>query len=308
MRRETEELEPTAGDEFLVADPLSISALSSLFKSAQRPQHDFDAKGIPFGKATQPSKLSSDLFSKLPEELRSMIVTSLSSRDIASLRSASRTFRHLPYTLWHDLMKKEMPWIWEAWSDRPYPLMSRTTKKELMAHDEAIKSRIQAAARLPKKQKIYQEELIARDEADFRKARPVQKLDRLHNDWYFLYCQLRREWKNIKGLQNRERIWKAAEFVIRRISHPDEDFEIAQAEHSKAFACQDLCSHDSAPAYGGTLGINSQSSASNERSQASEDEQEASEDELQTSEDEQQASSDGNDVGEIISEAEDDSE
>lgn len=230
------------GDEFLVADPLHSQGLSTLLEAAKRPQHDFDAKGSPFRKSGENPTAPTDLYGKLPEKLRNMILAPLDSQDVANLRLASRSFRHLPYTLWHDLVKKEMPWIWEAWTDRPYPHMSRTTKKELIAHDEAIQNRTQAAAALPlgSQQKTIEEERIACDDAEFRKPRPVEQLDRFHTDWYYLYCQLRREWKTIKGLQNRERIWKAAEFVIRRVASPDQDLHVAKEEHAKAFPYKDL--------------------------------------------------------------------
>lgn len=228
------------GDEFLVAYPLHIPGLSSLLQSAKRFQQDFDAKSSPFAGLRSGSATSTDLFGRLPEEIRDMILVPLGSKDIASLRAASRTFRHLPYTVWHDLLKKEMPWIWEAWSDRPYPLMSCTTKQELMHHDETIENRKRAATELPRGARIVQEQLIAQDDTEFRKPRQVEQLDRLHTDWYYLYCQLRAEWKNIKGLQNRERIWKAAEFVVRRVQTPDEDLAIAEEEHWKVFTYQDL--------------------------------------------------------------------
>jgi hypothetical protein len=186
-----------------------------------------------------------DSFDRLPKELRDMVIEHLGSKDIASLRVASRSFRHLPYTLWHRLIKKEMPWIWEAWTDRPYPYMSRTTERELITHYETTEGLVQAAEALPpgSEQRSVHEELIAHNKAEFRKPHPVEQLDCLHTDWYYLYCQLRREWKNIKGLQNRERIWKAAEFVVRRIATPDEDLSVAEQEHAKAFPYQDLNPH-----------------------------------------------------------------
>jgi hypothetical protein len=231
--------EYTSGDEFLVSDPLRIPALSSMFKAAHRPQQDFDARSSPFGEGEADSTRTPDIFGKLPEELRDMVLVQLSSKDIANLRLASRTFRRLPYTTWHDLLKKEMPWVWEAWTDRPYLLMSCATKAELIAHDRTIEDRRQTAAGLPSKQRALEEELIAQDDADFRKPRPVQQLDRLHTDWYFLYSQLRQEWAKIKGLQNRERIWKAAEFVVRRIARQDEPLDIAKEEHAKAYPYHD---------------------------------------------------------------------
>jgi hypothetical protein len=233
-----------AGDEFLVADPLHVSGLSALFEAAKRPQLDSDAHSSPFGEELEMPATPGDPFGKLPKELRDMVLEDLGSKDIASLRVASRSFRDLPNTLWHDLMKKEMPWIWEAWTDRPYPFMSRTTENEVIAHSESIDGLVQAAEALSpgSEQREVLEQRIARRDTKFRKPHPVEQLDRLRTDWHYLYCQLQREWKNIKGLQNRERICKAAEFVVRRIAMPDEDLSVAEHEHAKAFPYQDLYS------------------------------------------------------------------
>lgn len=130
--------EYTPGDEFLVSDPLRIPALSSLFEAAHRPQQDFDARSSPFGEGDTDSPRTPDIFGKLPGELHDMVLIQLSSKDIANLRLASPTFRRLPYTTWHDLLKKEMPWVWEAWTDRPYLLMSCATQAELIAHDKKV--------------------------------------------------------------------------------------------------------------------------------------------------------------------------
>jgi hypothetical protein len=199
------------GDEWLAANPLEIPALTSLFDAARRPQ-GFDGRSSPFstGATTTTYTNSSDLFVKLPTELRDMVLSSLGSKDIANLRLASRTFRHLPITLWHDLIQKEMPWIWEAWSDRPYPFMACTTKRELRDNRHAARQ-------------------------GFRKPRQVRQLDRLQTDWYYLYYHIAREWKNIKGLQNRERIWKSIEYIVRRVANPDEDLEFVTKDHEKNF-------------------------------------------------------------------------
>jgi hypothetical protein len=224
------------GSEFTVAQPLQILALTTIFEAAQRPD-DFDAKELsPFGaKETTATNNSSDIFGKLPGELRDMVLTSLGSKDIANLRLASRTFRHLPVTLWRELLKKELPWIWEAWSERPYPFMSCTTRPELEAHDRAVKDGTRAAQRLGDEEKTKQMELVARDNAAFREPRAAQHLSRLRTDWHYLYCRLAREWKNIKGLQNRERIWKTIEYIVRRIADPEEDSKSAMKAHKKAF-------------------------------------------------------------------------
>jgi hypothetical protein len=225
-----------SGSEFVVANPLQIPALTAIFEAARRPE-DFDAKDLsPFGEQeTTGTNSTSDIFGKLPNELRDEVLTSLDSKDIANLRLSSRTFRHLPVTLWRDLIQKELPWIWEAWSDRPYPFMSCTTGPELEAHDQALKDQTQAMQRLGDEEKTKQRELIARDDATFREPRAVQQLSRSGTDWHYLYCRLAREWKNIKGLQNRERIWKTSEYIVRRVADPDEDHKSARKAHNKAF-------------------------------------------------------------------------
>lgn len=225
-----------AGAELLVAYPLEIPALSAIFAAARRPQEDFDANNSPFKAMDTPTQASDhEPFGKLPPELRHMVVSRLRSKDIASLRLASRSFRHLPNTLWHDLMQREMPWIWEAWSDRPHAFMACTTRSDLKAHDKIMEVRSQNARRLPAEERDMQEELIAREDAEFKRPRTVLCLERLHTDWHWLYCQLEKERENIKGLQNRERIWKALEFVLRRVGNPEEDLDVAGKEHDKVF-------------------------------------------------------------------------
>ena len=144
----------------------------------------------------------------------------LSSKDIANLRLASRAFYHLPITLWHDLLQKELPWILEAWTDRPYPALTCTTRSEFESVDGALHPRLN--------------ELL--------QPRPMQRLHRLRTDWHWLYCQINREWKNIKGRQNRERIWKTLEFVVRRVNDPGEDVLVVMEEHwvSFPFRCEKL--------------------------------------------------------------------
>lgn len=227
-----------AGDEFLAADPLHIPALIALFKAAVRPQGSFDVRSSPFTACPTTSSHKSDVFARLPEELRDIVLSELISKDIANLRLASRTFRHLPATLWHDLMTKEMPWIWEAWTDRPYPGLARTTRNELEAVDNALHVQIEALEALEGDQQAAIRE--ARSEHKKRydkllKPRAVQRLHRLQIDWYWLYCQINREWEKIRGLQNRERIWKTLELVVRRIVESDEDVRVVVEEHRQYF-------------------------------------------------------------------------
>lgn len=60
------------------------------------------------------SWVASDPFIKLPVELAGMVLDSLSSKDIANLRLATRTFQLLPVNLFRRLLFEEFPWLWEA--------------------------------------------------------------------------------------------------------------------------------------------------------------------------------------------------
>lgn len=64
---------------------------------------------------------------------------------------------------------------------------------------------------------------------------PVQRLHRLGIDWYWLHRQINWEWQHVKGLQNRERIWKTLEIVVSRFGSPEEDVHVAVNEHSRSF-------------------------------------------------------------------------
>jgi len=222
------------GDEFLAANPLQIPALTALFEAASRPQEGFNARSSHFPACPAALPRHRDLFEQLPEELRNIVLSELSSKDIANLRLASRTFYHLPITLWHDLLQKELPWIWEAWTDRPYPALTCATRSEFESVDGALHSRLEALDALGGDQQTSIEKARFAHKQGYNELlqpRPVQRLYRLQTDWYWLYCQINREWKNIKGLQNRERIWKTLEFVVRRVNDPSEDVFVMMEEH-----------------------------------------------------------------------------
>jgi hypothetical protein len=47
---------------------------------------------------------------------------------------------------------------------------------------------------------------------------PCLKLPRANTDWYQLYHDITIHWDELKGLQNRRRIWKDVEEIISRIT------------------------------------------------------------------------------------------
>jgi hypothetical protein len=64
--------------------------------------------------ASPSGQKSSDPFMKMPHELLDMILKHLSSRDIANLRLATKTYRQLPVVLFNNRLLEDMPWLWEV--------------------------------------------------------------------------------------------------------------------------------------------------------------------------------------------------
>lgn len=172
------------GDEFLAANSLQIPALVGIFEAANRPQEDFNARSSPFAACSTILPTKSYLFGLLPEELRGKVHSQSSSKDIVNLRLNSRTFRHLTTTLWHDLMKKGLPWTWEAWDDRPYPAFACTTRNEFAVVDTALYPRLEAlnAPGVDQQTMIEAHSEHKKGYDEFLIPRPVQRLHRLETD------------------------------------------------------------------------------------------------------------------------------
>ena len=102
------------GDEFLFASPINVPALRDIFERATRTEPDFNTSNCAFEIDVATPERERDIFGRLPEELRNMILQPLGSKDIANLRRASSSFRKLPISLWYRLIQEDMPWLWEA--------------------------------------------------------------------------------------------------------------------------------------------------------------------------------------------------
>ena len=155
------------GCEYLAANPINIPGLPALLKNSQS-RFGFYSEGMPDPESERsPSSENSegihsgsaDPFRSLPREITGMVQEYLSSKDIASLRLASRACRRIPSLLFRKLLLEEMPWMWEV--------------------EEIINGRFAF--------------------------------------WHQLYCAIKFDWAGLKGLQNRKRIWKDAEEIVRRI-------------------------------------------------------------------------------------------
>jgi hypothetical protein len=161
------------GSEYLVANPVDIPGFPMLLQNLDcKGQSDFNVnKGIYTWSYTKgsdsyrrrhstppPVPESSDPFLKLPAELLYMILGNLTSKELTSLRSATRACMQLPIILFRERVFADFPWLWEA-----------------------------------------------------------REMDAASTDWWTLYEMAKCVWSNIKGFQNRKRIWKDITEILNRI-------------------------------------------------------------------------------------------
>jgi hypothetical protein len=219
------------GFEYLVANPIFIPGFRDICENALQTDEDFDVQQSAFSQRGRHRKqlVSADPFLKLPTELVQNVVSYLNSREIASMRLASHAFEHLPISLWHRLILAEMPFIYEARCKEvtPYTWASQDVNmlQNLRKEVEEWQSQRQRRARDLEHDPEWEAKFLATEpevppwhtEANLKKLKEKSlKIKKrlqpiaLHHDktnWYQLYSDVVRHWKDLKGLQNRERIW-----------------------------------------------------------------------------------------------------
>ena len=123
-----------------------------------------------------------------------------------------------------------MPWLWEVWSDEKPSFWASVSITDIIA-EKYVKPKFEAElqcyrnvikADMPE---IFEEWCAA--EPAFNEwavtSRDVYagwtpiKLPRSQTNWYQLYRDITINWKDLKGLHNRRRIWKDIEEIISRI-------------------------------------------------------------------------------------------
>ena len=114
------------GSEYLAAYPLYAPGLPPILLGAVKgaghlsspePNTDFEYfRPIANDIASSPTR-PTDHFSSLPLELRLLIIDFLRSNGIARLSMTSKSFANLPDSSWYKLVRREMPWLWEAWDE-----------------------------------------------------------------------------------------------------------------------------------------------------------------------------------------------
>ncbi|KAF2433435.1 hypothetical protein EJ08DRAFT_676942 [Tothia fuscella] len=200
------------GHEYLAANPLFVPKLNDILASAVKTDASFNSQAGAF----------------------TIAGALLTPRDIASLRLASRTFQQLPIILWRRLLRREMPWLWEVWSDdAPLKWAALSVARLRDEHKEKDVLQTELASILdiikeeqPELSKVFKEageqllndrrDVVAQDYEEALQSR-IWNLPASQTNWYELYASIVKNWGELKGLQNRARIWEAIEEIIRRI-------------------------------------------------------------------------------------------
>ncbi|QYS93811.1 hypothetical protein H0G86_001179 [Trichoderma simmonsii] len=227
--------------EYLAANPVFISGFREICDAAISDAEDFDSQSSPFPERPEKQDVSAvrdDPFLKLPTELKHTIAWHLGSKDIASLRMASRAFYHLPMTLWHTLMVREMPWVYEAWCDDPTPypwaMADASYLKQMREREEAYTAERTRRADVLKANEpdfypIWEEnepkspplspELEAQTRLFKEKKRAMApvRLPRERTNWYQLYTDIKANEEKLKGLRNRKRIWGTVGEIVQNV-------------------------------------------------------------------------------------------
>jgi hypothetical protein len=235
------------GSEYLAANPLSIPRLLPLLHSAiQEDTPGFiTQQGAFINPSNSSSSAATDPFLDLPQKLRLAISDYLDSRAITNLRLASRAFRQLPISLWYRLLRQEMPWLWEVWSDeKTYfwaTLTARAIKaipsvnekvseeflKELQTYRNVIRSEMPSLLEAWRAVEPDINQVLGPPGCSWPPAVPAPvRLPFTGTNWYQLYTDITRHWGELKGLQNRRRIWKDVEEIVRGIAKERDEGKI----------------------------------------------------------------------------------
>jgi hypothetical protein len=229
------------GHEYLAANPLFVPRLNDILKSAVKTDSEFSTRAGAFSCTdTTAQQTSRDIFDRLPTDLRLEVLHFLGSKDIANLRLASRTFRQLPIFLWRRLLRQELPWLWEAWAtEEPFKWATISVARLLQDRREREELDVELASLRTVISEEMQEILdvwMEREEA-FLATKPnvvqheveralgsrIWVLPPTQTNWFELYTDITRHWADLKGLQNRSRIWSTIGEIVNRISKYEVD-------------------------------------------------------------------------------------
>jgi hypothetical protein len=210
------------GKEYLAANPLYVPGLRTILLNAGRNEEDLShgrMEGSEFPKRNHTSLQvgHDDVFASIPLEIRLLVISFLDASDLNNLSIASKVFTRLPDSVWRRLFREEMPWLWESWynSEEVHVPSFWTT---VTANDLML---------LKEERERYSTQLNdvftpTSKAVDFLLPFPKEVPNQLtqprgNTNWHGVYTQIKRNWSNLRGLRNRQRIWEDVEEIIKWI-------------------------------------------------------------------------------------------
>lgn len=221
------------GSEWLAANPVVVPGFSWILRPAVSASNGC-ATDAPPGRT-----VSEDPLSKLLREIADIIIEMLSPVDVAALRLAGCA-RFLAIENWYRSLGEEMPWLWEVW-DTALPSLWATTTVSALSVEMERKNKTEKR-RLAARDVIEQEmpELLENWDMDNAKEldesyatcgkealKEITVLPKYKTNWCRVYYEVKTNWDALKGLQNRKRIWRDVEEILRRITEYRDEGRIA---------------------------------------------------------------------------------
>lgn len=230
------------GNEYLGANAVLVPELPGILDAATTPVDGSDSVFDLTQQDVEPRNPDNhDPFRHLSLELCLEVLEYLDGQSIASLRLASRAFRQLPQSSFYRLIRRELPYLWEAAQDiegDPSPYFWRFyTSRDLSKyiedperpeqkdyHDEIDLYRRVIKQEMPE---LYDDWVDA--EPSIRQILggpswppPVREEERLRKgnaNWFRVYVDITNGLRkgNLKGLKNRQRVWSDVNFIIDKI-------------------------------------------------------------------------------------------
>ena len=254
------------GDEYLAANPIFIPKFRTICEAAVSNPDDFSIQQSAFparGRDSEVMADGSDPFLKLPAELIQDLVSYLSNTDLANIRLSSFAFKHLPISIWYDRFLKDFPSVFEAWCDQPHPyIWARPIASEMLNIDEELSKYFDMMLEKSRALQDNDDELYEvwrqnqpqfppwfeefgynamwkKAEAETLRLGPIL-LPREKTNWYRLYTDIVVNWRDLRGLWNRKRIWADVCDIVHKIKS-ERDIETEnQGKDLKSFKPRNL--------------------------------------------------------------------
>lgn len=238
--------------EYLAANPIFIPGFREMCEAAISSDEGFNVQKSAFKPRRTSQELSSsnDPFLSLPSRLMPKIASYLTNNEISAMRLSSHAFEQLLISLWHQLLVDEFPFIYEAWCDNARPnswvfpgaayvmptgLEEEDSEQQHNREVDIIRPYGQTA--LPAwnvyqlAQALFRESSVYNDGIRHRAAIPWEPRGLPYDgtNWYKLFRDVTSNWKELKGLRNRARIWNDCVKIVDKIKQT-RDRENAEGE------------------------------------------------------------------------------